>query len=84
MTRDLALVALALFTWGIGETSFLAYHTLYLESFGATAVQIGFIVAAYGFAQMAPHIPAGYLADRFGRRKVMLAAWLLPHHGHGE
>jgi len=77
MTRDLALVALALFTWGIGETSFLAYHTLYLESFGATAVQIGFIVAAYGFAQMAPHIPAGYLADRFGRRKVMLAAWLL-------
>lgn len=77
MNRDLRLVALSLFCWGLGESAFFNFQPLYLQQLGARPVDIGFILGAYGVANMLAHIPAGYLADRFGRRPVMWAAWLI-------
>jgi MFS family permease len=76
MSRDLIMVALALFTWGIGEGAFLYFQPLYLEELGASPIGIGTILGAVGIAMTVAHIPAGYLADRFGRRSLMWAAWI--------
>jgi predicted MFS family arabinose efflux permease len=77
MSRDLILIGLSLFTWGLGESTFFYFQPLYLQQLGADPVYIGIILGVYGFANMLAHIPAGYLADRIGRRQVMWAAWFL-------
>lgn len=75
MNRDLILVAISLFAWGLGESAFLAFQPLYLEQLGADPIQIGGILGAFGIATALAHIPAGYLADRFGRRPILWSAW---------
>lgn len=75
MNRDLILVAISLFAWGFGESAFLAFQPLYLQQLGADPIQIGGILGAFGIATTLAHIPAGYLADRFGRRPILWSAW---------
>ncbi len=76
MNRNLILVAIALFTWGIGEGAFFYFQPLYLEELGASPIAIGSILSAVGAAMTIVHIPAGHLADRFGRRRILWAAWI--------
>ncbi len=77
MNRSLLFITLALFTWGLGEASFLPFQTLYLEELGASPLDIGAILGAFGTAGALAHVPAGYLADRIGRKPVLAAAWML-------
>jgi len=77
MSRDILLISIALFTWGLGESSYRLFQPLYLEQLGASPVVIGSILSAVGIAMTLSHIPAGYLADRFGRRIMMWCAWFL-------
>ena len=76
MPRDLILLAVGLFIWGFGESAFFAFQPLYLQQLGADPVQIGAILGAYGVAGGLAHIPAGYLADRIGRRPLLWIAWI--------
>ena len=41
MSRDLILVAISLFTWGIGEGMFYMFQPLYLQQWGASPILIG-------------------------------------------
>ena len=75
MYRDLLILALALFTWGIGESVFFFFQPLYLEQMGASHMSIGTIMGFFGIALTVAHLPAGYLADRIGRRPLLRAAW---------
>jgi MFS family permease len=77
MGRDLILLSLSLFTWGLGEGAFLSFQPLYLQQLGADPLHIGAILGGYGLAATLAHIPAGYIADRLGRRPVLWAAWIL-------
>jgi len=77
MARDLILIAISLFTWGLGEGAFLSFQPLYLQQLGADPLRIGAILGGYGLAASLAHIPAGYIADRLGRRPVMWAAWII-------
>ncbi len=77
MPRDLIFLSLSLFTWGLGESTFLAFQPLYLQELGADPVKIGAILSMYWLAGSLTHIPAGYLSDRIGRRPLMWAAWLI-------
>jgi MFS family permease len=76
MTRDLRLLALSLFLWGIGEGLFLYLQPIYLTQLGADPLQVGFILSLAGAAMTITHIPAGALADRLGRKSLMTAAWV--------
>jgi DHA1 family multidrug resistance protein-like MFS transporter len=76
MNRDLILLAIALFTWGIGEGSFLYFQPIYLENLGASPIAIGTILGGVGIAMAIVHIPAGHLADRWGRRILLWVAWI--------
>jgi len=77
MNRDLLLVSLSLFAWGMGESTYRLFQPLYLEQLGASPLEIGAILGGAGIAMTVVHIPAGYFADKFGRRRMMWAAWFL-------
>lgn len=75
MSPDLVKLGLSLFLWGIGEGMFWFFQPLYLEQLGADPIAIGTILGGLAVSMTVAHIPAGYLADRFGRRPVIWAAW---------
>ena len=75
MKRDFTLVIISLITWGVGESAFMYFQPLYLQELGASPILIGSILGGMGLVMTVVHIPAGYLADRLGRRQLMWAAW---------
>ncbi len=77
MNRNLLFVAVALFLWGFAEGLFFNFQPIYLERLGSNPQQIGLILGAFGMVMAISHIPAGYLADRFGRRPLLFAAWFM-------
>jgi MFS family permease len=56
---------------------FLLFQPVYLQELGAQPVEIGVILGAFGAAMTLTHIPAGHIADRIGRRPMLIAAWLV-------
>jgi MFS family permease len=75
MSLDLVLLAVSLFTWGIGEGMFIYFQPIYLHQLGANTMTIASLFSAFGVAMMIAHIPAGHLADRIGRKPLLVAAW---------
>ena len=75
MSVDLILLSVSLFTWGIGEGMFIYFQPIYLQQLGANTMTIASVFSAFGLAMMVAHIPAGYLADRLGRKPLIVAAW---------
>lgn len=77
MSRDLRLVSTSLLLWGIGEGMFVYFLAVYLESLGATPVQIGGILGIAGAALAVTHLPAGALSDVVSRRGMIVFSWAL-------
>jgi len=77
MSRDLILLGISLMTWGVGEGMFFIFQPLYLQQLGANPLTIGAIFGAAGISMTIAHIPAGHLADRIGRKPLLLASWIL-------
>ena len=78
ITRNNRLLMLALFIWALGEG--LWYYNLrqlYLVELGATEIQVGNVLALEAAFRALMPIPAGYLADRIGARRVMIFSWVL-------
>jgi MFS family permease len=77
MNRNLFLVALSLFTWGLGEGFFIYFQPLYLQQWGANSIEIGGILGAVGVVLALSQIPTGLLTDRFGPKILMWVSWIL-------
>jgi len=78
LNRNILFIAVALFLWGIGEGMFFNFVPIRLETeFLLSKQQIGFALGAFGFFMAITHIPGGHLADRIGRRPLLVTAWLL-------
>lgn len=77
MSRDLLFMACALVSWGIGEGLFMFFMPLYLQELGADPILIGMLLGVFGVVMLVTHLPAGYLADRIGRRPLLRLAWMV-------
>lgn len=55
---------------------FLYFQPLYLQQLGASPLGIGAILGSLGIAMSLAQIPAGFLADRLGRRPFLWASWI--------
>lgn len=77
MNRNLLIVIISLFTWGMGEGLFIYFQPIYLQELGADPVLIGGLLGAMGIAMALAQIPSGILADRIGSRSMMWASWIL-------
>jgi MFS family permease len=75
MNLDLVLLSFSLLTWGVGEGMFLIFQPIYLQQMGANTMTIAGVFGLFGLAMMVAHIPAGHLADRIGRKPLLMAAW---------
>ena len=76
MNRSLFWLGVALFTWGIGEGMFMIFQPIYLQQLGANPQTIGWILGAAGLMMTVVPIPAGYISDRWGRKQMLIGAWL--------
>lgn len=77
MNPSLLWLGAALFTWGIGEGMFFLFEPIYLQQLGADPIQIGAILGAMGFIMTLVHIPSGHLSDRWGRKPMLVTAWVI-------
>ncbi len=77
MSRSMLWLGAALLTWGIGESMFLLFQPIYLQQLGASPIQIGVILGAWGAIMTFGQIPAGHLSDRIGRRPMLITAWII-------
>jgi predicted MFS family arabinose efflux permease len=77
MSRSLVFLSLALTIWGIGEGMFLYFQPIYYQQLGADPLMIGSIMGGVGLLMTLAYLPAGYLSDRFGRRPLLIVAWLM-------
>lgn len=78
MNRNLFFIAAALLLWGLGEGMFFNFVPIRLETeFLLTKQEVGLALGAFGFFMAITHIPGGHLADRIGRRPLLVAAWVL-------
>ena len=77
MKNSFLLIASSLFIWGVGEGMFIFFQPLYLQELGADPLLIGTVLGVVGISMTIAHLPAGYLADRIGRRPLMVAAWCI-------
>jgi MFS family permease len=68
------LLVLALFTLGASADSFLLLRAVEL---GMSAAWAPLLWLALSGAKAASNMPGGWLADRFGRRRTLVVAWLL-------
>ncbi|MGA2490677.1 MAG: MFS transporter [Anaerolineales bacterium] len=75
MSIDLILLSISLATWGIGEGMFIYFQPIYLQQLGANTMMIASVFSLFGLVVMVSHIPAGHLADRIGRKPLLVAAW---------
>jgi MFS family permease len=78
LNRNIPFIAAALLLWGFGEGMFYNFVPIYLNSqFQLNETQIGLVLGAFGFFMAITHIPAGRLADRIGRKPLLITAWVL-------
>jgi MFS family permease len=78
LRRNLFFIGAALLLWGFGEGMFFNFIPIYLDTqFHLSESQIGLVLGGFGVSMAFTHIPAGRLADRVGRRPLLIIAWLL-------
>jgi MFS family permease len=77
MHRDLKLLSLSLFIWGLGEGSFLFFQPIYLQQLGADPIQIGSILGLIGIVLGAAQIPVGYISDQIGVKHIIRSCWVI-------
>lgn len=64
-------VLIAVNQFGFG--SIVPIIALYAETFGVSQTAIGLTIAVYGLARFLVNVPAGHIADAFGRRAALAA-----------
>ncbi|MBA4385435.1 MAG: hypothetical protein C0410_11915 [Anaerolinea sp.] len=70
--RNLAVIAVSIFFWGLGEGLFIFFLPLTLQRWDASTVLIGGILSMIGVVMTLVQVPSGYLSDRFGTRPLIL------------
>lgn len=59
--------------WEFGIGLYNLLITIYMERLGASPAQIGLLVGVQGIARIGVTLPSGILAERFSRRRVIVA-----------
>ncbi|MGH7397677.1 MAG: MFS transporter, partial [Candidatus Rokuibacteriota bacterium] len=81
-TRILVWMCVLIAVNQLGFGSIVPALALYARSFDVTQSAIGVAIAAYGLARFLVAVPAGQLADGFGRRTALATGGLLSALGN--
>jgi len=69
--RNVTVLSCTIFFTLTGLFSWERLRGLWLRDMGATELQIGWVLFLLAFANRLPQLIGGYLADRFGRRRMV-------------
>jgi MFS family permease len=72
-TRNFVLLCFANLSLLLGVQLLLPTLPLYLLKIGGTQRDVGFVMGAYTIGAMSMRAVAGWLSDRYGRKKVMIS-----------
>jgi DHA1 family multidrug resistance protein-like MFS transporter len=76
LSRDNLLVLLSMLFWGSGEGLWYYVQPLFIKSLGADSLEIGLVMSLGPVLMVLGFVPVGILADRCGRKRVMLGSCL--------
>ena len=77
LNRDLKLIFFSNLTGSFGDGLFAYLLPYYMTAtLGASKVEIGILYAIVGLVAALTLLAAGMLADRYDRKKIMIAGWL--------
>jgi len=71
--RNISVIIFGLAIWGPFVSAINVYWDVFLYKLGATPIIISIIATASGTTGLVASIYGGYLADRFGRRKIIVS-----------
>ncbi|MDI6810696.1 MAG: MFS transporter [archaeon] len=74
---QLLLFSMIFFLFSIFIGAFITVHPLYLKQFLGKAELVGLIAALASFAGLAFSLPIGVLSDKIGRKRLLIASFLL-------
>ncbi|MEZ4730141.1 MAG: MFS transporter [Caldilineaceae bacterium] len=77
VNRDLGLIYLSVFLWGLGSYLYFYLQPLYITQLGASPAQVGLALGLGSFVVTFLYAPIGLWADRYGRKQVILIGWSL-------
>jgi MFS family permease len=77
LSRDNTLILLSMFFWGSGEGLWYYVQPLYIKGLGADSMEIGLVMSLGPVLMVLGFVPAGIVADRYGRKRVMLGGCLM-------
>ncbi|MDP2720275.1 MAG: MFS transporter, partial [Dehalococcoidia bacterium] len=72
--RVLLLICIQIVIIQMGHGIIAPILPLYAQTFDVSVMLIGFLVSVYGLARIITDLPAGRLAERFGRRSMLIFA----------
>ena len=75
--RQAILLGVAVFSFAAGTNILTPLLPAVQDEFGVSITTAGLIVGAYGLARLIVDLPAGYVADRVGHRRLALASTVL-------
>ncbi len=77
INRDLGLIYLSIFLWGLGSYLYFYLQPLYITQLGASPQQVGLALGLGSFIVTFLYAPIGLWADRYGRKQIVLLGWSL-------
>ena len=77
VNRDLGLIYLSIFLWGMGSYLYFYLQPLYVTQLGASPEQVGLALGLGSFLVTFLYAPIGLWADRYGRKQIVLLGWSL-------
>ena len=72
LDRDNFLILVSMLLWGPGEGLWFYVQPLYVKSLGANSLEIGFVLSLAPVLMVLILVPAGILADRYGRKRIIV------------
>ncbi|MGE5539336.1 MAG: MFS transporter [Gemmatimonas sp.] len=70
-SKPLVVLLLLVFTKQIGNGMVWSVLAVYGHSLGASAAVVGLMISAFGGARLVVNMPAGYLSEKLGRKRMM-------------
>nr|AHM02051.1 major facilitator superfamily permease [uncultured miscellaneous Crenarchaeota group] len=77
LNRDLKLLFVSTFTGAFGDGLYFFILPLYIRELGAKPVEVGTFFSVMLMAAAFTPLLGGVLADRYDRKKIMIAGWLV-------
>jgi len=77
LNRDLKLLFVSTFIGAFGDGLYFYILPLYIRELGATPVEVGTFFSVMLLAAAFTPLLGGFLADKYDRKKIMIAGWLM-------